>query len=326
MEAREPRSTRGRDGRKARDGGKADGAGNGRGVGRDIAVGVVGAVVGAVAAVFAQFAVTTLLDPEKAEIVPADLTVATQSVVVEGLEPALPDDEGVEPPLPDDEDEGVEPPLPNGEGVEPALPDDDGLEPALPDEGGKGQPASVIENRPMVTMTVHNQGERRSVVTEIRLTVEASSTLRDCAGATGGRISTTARYGVQLPLRPSPGQVIIQPVGHEIGTDAVDKFSVVFEPPGDAVLDLHLYRLKVTLVHDQGRSTDLGRVLIAAPADPSGIWFTKYGDIPFDALRTRALAETGCYRQNIRTAAAFLRAPGARTPALQRITEALPPR
>jgi hypothetical protein len=177
-----------------------------------------------------------------------------------------------------------------------------------------------IETPPLLTMVVHNLGDRRAVITQVRLTIEESVTVRECAGI-GGAYTTSAVYDVALPIKPADGQALTQRVGQEIGPDEVDSFSILLGL--EDALETHLYRIRVAIIYDAGNTLDVGTAVVSVPRDLSSDYFSLDFEISLDKIAGARKSGDPCVRENALAVAEFLRAPGVRSPAMEAITEAL---
>jgi hypothetical protein len=182
---------------------------------------------------------------------------------------------------------------------------------------------SMVASRPAITITIHNKGDQRAVLSQIRVTVEDHLLIRGCVEGVGGNIPTSERYGLVLPLEPPPGLIVTRLVSQEIGPDSVDKFSLVLGLADEPLEEIRLYRLKLVIVHDDGQTFNAGNAVVALPQDPPAAFFTAFGAVSLDQLKTPKKGEEPCYRANARAAGRFLKAAGTRTPALQAMTAAL---
>lgn len=183
-----------------------------------------------------------------------------------------------------------------------------------------GEAGYGIETPPLLTMVIHNLGNRRAVITRVRLTIEESVTVHECAGI-GGAYTTSAVYDVVLPSRPAEGQVLTQRVGHEIGSDEVDSFSILLGLADD--LETHLYRIRVAMIYDSGHTLEVGTAVVSIPRDLSSDYFSPEFEVSLDKIAGARESRDPCVRENALAVAEFLRGPGVRSSAMVAITEAL---
>jgi hypothetical protein len=157
---------------------------------------------------------------------------------------------------------------------------------------------------------------------EVRFTVVDSAVVRLCEGG-GDGIRLSATYDAVLPFEPLRNQVIAVPVSEQAGPDEVDKFSVVLGLPGETLEPAHLYRLRIALIYDEGKSIDVGTAIVSLPDDPSLSAFNPgLLNATLSEIAANSALESPCYRQNILITSRFTKGPGIRTPAMQAITEA----
>jgi hypothetical protein len=133
---------------------------------------------------------------------------------------------------------------------------------------------------PAVEITVHNRGDRRSVITRAVVTVEDSAVIKQC-DSQGEPLAVSATYNLTLPLQPAVGTVVRVPVSQQQRSDEADRFALeIGTPPRDVPTTVHVYRLRFELEAD-GSDTRLpvGVAVVAVPLAPSSAGAYFWGEM-----------------------------------------------
>lgn len=147
------------------------------------------------------------------------------------------------------------------------------------ESGGEGD---FKQNPGGINFTIRNSGNAEVLFTRARLLVEDYARLSACTYGSGP-VPADFCYDVVLPINAKPGTSLDVAVRHEVRTNESTSFNLSIslskesseDRRGDVnekneemeYLDIHVYRLHISLIQDDGTSNDVGRYVVAAPRD-----------------------------------------------------------
>ncbi|WP_433476498.1 hypothetical protein ACQPZP_05275 [Spirillospora sp. CA-142024] len=129
------------------------------------------------------------------------------------------------------------------------------------------------DSRPVsLDIKLHNTGTRRSIIKRAVLSIHKFTMFKECAGQ-GGGLGVSATYGLNMPVRPKPGQKVEVPLSQQLGPDEADRFKIELNlPQSSAWIEnpdqgkLFVYQVGVTLIRDtNSKAVNLGDAVVALP-------------------------------------------------------------
>lgn len=125
-----------------------------------------------------------------------------------------------------------------------------------------------------VKFTIRNSGTRSAVFIAARIAIDDYERFQACTYGSGP-VDPGVCYGVSLPVDATPGVEIEVPLSYEVTTDESGSFNLAFDLEdggseaalGAIGLDIHIYRVRIALVQDDGSTTEQGPFVIVAPRD-----------------------------------------------------------
>lgn len=141
-----------------------------------------------------------------------------------------------------------------------------------------GGPDDSGQNPGGVSFTIRNSGNAAVLFVKARIIIEDYAQLTACTYGSGP-VPTDFCYDVVLPVDAEPGTSLDATIRHEVSINESVNFnlSVSLSKGSDGngnpdgkwadYLKIHVYRLHVHLIQDDGVSNDAGRFIVAAPRD-----------------------------------------------------------
>lgn len=174
--------------------------------------------------------------------------------------------------------------------------------------------------KPHVEVKLHNTGDRRAILTRLRIRVHRAAFLPACLLFGGEGTYETGRYSVLLPKWPSPGYRRQNVLNEELGADEVDRFRATFETQETQIGTVAIYELSLSVLASDGETVKLGRVLVMTPFSLSNWNWSSYFATPREReqlvregaggpvyVEQLGLVTPGdCYRRNERIVGPFL--------------------
>lgn len=197
-------------------------------------------------------------------------------------------------------------------------------------KGGAELPGPADARIPLTAeVTVHNRGQRRTVISRLVITVVEAKVIEACA--TEGEVPISETYSFALPVDAPPGAVFRVPVSQQQQPDEADRFAVQLGLAGSPITAAsYIYRLRFELeVGSESKRVPVGTAVVALPESPDNdaaayYWGRSYQDgvrslqgleySPAEAARVRA-----CMERQASTLKQLLSAPAELSPALTRV-------
>mgnify|MGYP000850724028 FL=1 len=147
-----------------------------------------------------------------------------------------------------------------------------------PHDAGEG--SDLRQNPGGVNFTIRNSGNAAVLFTKAHIVIEDYAHLAACTYGSGP-VPVDFCYDVVLPVDVEPGTSIDATIRHEVRINESVNFNINIslsdnsseELEGSSngkrtdYLDVHVYRLHIFLIQDDGVSNDAGRFIVAAPRD-----------------------------------------------------------
>jgi hypothetical protein len=170
-----------------------------------------------------------------------------------------------------------------------------------------------------------NTGTQIAAINSANLTIQDFVTLPLCA--TQGGFASTGTYRSNLPINPSPGEVVSIPISQLAEANGADRFDLLLAAPlpetSDARFNIYLYRVHLRLTYNVHEAPlDLGEIAVDFPAVPSDgeyywskYWATHLSEFNYMAYPHPATVKS-CDIKNSIALHSFLLKPAMRTTGL----------
>jgi hypothetical protein len=191
----------------------------------------------------------------------------------------------------------------------------------------KGGGASQFE----IDVKLLNTGTQIAAINSATLTIDGFAMIPECFSQ--GDFYSTGSYHANLPISPTPGQVVNIPISQLVEANGADRFDLLLSvplPKGYIKDNIYLYRVHLRLAYNAHEALlDLGEIIVDLPDAPTGgdYFWSKYWATHLNLFRSIAYSATGalmaCDIKNSLALRSFLLEPGMRTAAVSAIPSQL---